>query len=64
MITKEMVEESKKIELKVIDKDLYENAKAVVEIHKLATGVESKWTAIDTVRLTAYIESQKKESTS
>ena len=61
IITKEEIEASKQIELKVIDKDLYENAKAIVEIHKLATGKKSKWTAMDTVRLTAYLESQKKK---
>ena len=59
IITKEMIEESKKVEVKVVDKDLYENAKAVVEIHRLATGKKSKWTAMDTVRLTTYLESQK-----
>ena len=39
IVTPEMIEESKKIDLKIIDKDLYENTKAIVEIHRLRTGL-------------------------
>lgn len=59
IITDQMIEESKKIDLKVIDKDLYENAKAVIEIHRLRTDKKPTQTAMDSVRMWAYLEEQK-----
>lgn len=59
IVTKEMVEESKKIDLKVIDKDQYENAKALVEIHRLRIGVKPKTIALDNVRLWTYLDLNK-----
>jgi hypothetical protein len=57
IVTKEMIEQSKKIDLKVIDKNLYDNAKAMIEIHRLRTGVKPKSTAMDTVRLWTHLDS-------
>ena len=62
IVTPEMIEESKKIDLKIIDKDLYENAKATIAIHELVTGRKSQAKAMGTVILTAYIESQQNKS--
>lgn len=61
IITEEMKQEAKKIDLKVIDKDLYENAKAVIEIHKLVTGSKPQHTAMDTMRMWAYLDSEKEK---
>ncbi|MGE0528335.1 MAG: hypothetical protein AB7G93_22040 [Bdellovibrionales bacterium] len=57
IVTKQMVEESKAIVVNVIDKDLYENAKALVEIHKQCTGTKPVTKAGDLVRQWTQIES-------
>jgi len=64
IVTKEMIEESKKIDLKVIDKNIYESARACHEAHRLRTGRKSKRSVMDDVRLAVYIESLEQKSES
>lgn len=62
IVTKEEIEASKQVEVKVIDKDLYESAKACVEIHKLVTGKKPQRTAMDMVRLAQQIDEHGSKS--
>lgn len=64
VVTKEEIEVSKRVEFKVIDKDLYENAKVLVEIHRPMTGKKPEVSAMDTVRLTEVIDSEKLDKSS
>jgi len=59
VVTKEEIEASERVEVKVVDKDLYENAKALVEIQRLRTGTKPSVSAMDVVRLTEVIDSDK-----
>jgi hypothetical protein len=59
IVTKETVEKAKAMNLIFIDKDLYANAQALIEIHRIRTGIKPKTTAADQVRLCTFLDSQE-----
>jgi hypothetical protein len=59
IVTKKTVEKAQAMNLSIIDKDLYANAQALIEIHRLRTGVKPKTTAADQVRLCTFLDTQE-----